>query len=136
MNLKINKIKKSSKRVGRGPSSNKGKTCGRGMNGQRSRSGASTTYRTGGQTKLYMQLPKNSSLKAKKGKLCVTLSSDYIINNFSKDEKIGLAQIKSKLSENRIKCVKIIKGKAKLEARKIDKNIKCSKNLKSIFQNA
>jgi len=136
MNLKITKIKKSVKRVGRGPSSNKGKTCGRGMSGQKSRSGASTTFLTGGQTKLYMRLPKISSLKVKKNKSGITLSSDFIIKNFPKDKKIDLDQIKSRLGDNGIKSVKIIKGKARVEARKIDKNIRCSKNIKSIFKNA
>ena len=136
MNINLSKIKKSSKRVGRGPSSNKGKTSGRGMNGQRSRSGASTTFRTGGQTKLYMQLPKVSPLKPRDDKSAIVVSSDFIIKAFSKDDVISLEKVRLVLKNNNIKSIKIIKGNNKLEPRVVDKSIKCSKNIKSIFQNA
>lgn len=47
-----------SKRKGRGPGSGKGKTAGRGMKGQKSRSGFSSSGSEGGQTPLYRRLPK------------------------------------------------------------------------------
>lgn len=47
------------KRVGRGPGSGKGKTAGRGMNGQKSRAGGGKgTGFEGGQTPLARRLPK------------------------------------------------------------------------------
>lgn len=45
-------------RVGRGPGSGKGKTSGRGMKGQRSRSGVSLNGFEGGQMPLYRRVPK------------------------------------------------------------------------------
>lgn len=50
---------KKRKRVGRGPASGHGKTAGRGMNGQKSRSGGGKRNGfEGGQTPLAMRLPK------------------------------------------------------------------------------
>jgi large subunit ribosomal protein L15 len=49
---------KSRKRVGRGPGSGKGKTAGRGIKGQKSRSGVAINAYEGGQMPLYMRLPK------------------------------------------------------------------------------
>lgn len=46
------------KRVGRGPGSGKGKTAGRGIKGQKSRSGVALNGYEGGQMPLYMRLPK------------------------------------------------------------------------------
>ncbi len=45
-------------RVGRGPASGKGKTAGRGVKGQKSRSGVAINGFEGGQMPLYMRLPK------------------------------------------------------------------------------
>ena len=52
------KIKKSKKRVGRGIGSGKGKTSGRGIKGQKSRSGVAIKSFEGGQMPLYRRLPK------------------------------------------------------------------------------
>lgn len=46
------------KRVGRGPGSGKGKTGGRGIKGQKSRSGVALNGFEGGQMPLYRRLPK------------------------------------------------------------------------------
>ena len=46
------------KRVGRGPGSGKGKTAGRGIKGQKSRSGVAINGYEGGQMPLYQRLPK------------------------------------------------------------------------------
>ena len=46
------------KRVGRGPGSGKGKTAGRGIKGQKSRSGVALNGYEGGQMPLYQRLPK------------------------------------------------------------------------------
>ena len=52
---KINRLKI---RVGRGIGSGKGKTCGRGVKGQKSRSGVAIKSFEGGQMPLYRRLPK------------------------------------------------------------------------------
>ena len=49
---------KSRKRVGRGPGSGLGKTGGRGIKGQKSRSGVAINAYEGGQMPLYQRLPK------------------------------------------------------------------------------
>ena len=57
--LKSNKLSnKSRKRVGRGSGSGLGKTAGRGVKGQKSRSGVSINGFEGGQMPLYRRLPK------------------------------------------------------------------------------
>ncbi len=49
---------KTAKRVGRGPGSGKGKMGGRGIKGQKSRSGVAIKGFEGGQMPLYQRLPK------------------------------------------------------------------------------
>ena len=60
MNLKSfnSRITKAKKRLGRGIGSTKGKTCGRGHKGQKSRSGVAIKNFEGGQMPLYRRLPK------------------------------------------------------------------------------
>ena len=57
LNTKL-KINKTKMRVGRGIGSGKGKTSGRGVKGQKSRSGVSIKSFEGGQMPLYRRLPK------------------------------------------------------------------------------
>jgi large subunit ribosomal protein L15 len=52
------KLIKKKMRVGRGIGSGKGKTCGRGVKGQKSRSGVAIKSFEGGQMPLYRRLPK------------------------------------------------------------------------------
>ncbi len=54
---------KKRKRVGRGPGSGTGKTGGRGIKGQKSRSGVSIGGYEGGQMPLYQRLPKRGFTK-------------------------------------------------------------------------
>lgn len=62
--MKLNELhdnpgaRKSRMRVARGPGSGKGKTAGRGIKGQNSRSGVAMNSYEGGQMPLYMRLPK------------------------------------------------------------------------------
>ena len=62
--MKLNEIRdnegahKKRMRVGRGPGSGKGKTAGRGVKGQKSRTGVSLLGFEGGQMPLYMRMPK------------------------------------------------------------------------------
>ena len=62
--LKIKKI-----RVGRGIGSGKGKTSGRGVKGQKSRSGVAIKSFEGGQMPLYRRLPKRGFNPIKKDKI-------------------------------------------------------------------
>ena len=52
------KVTQKKLRVGRGIGSGKGKTCGRGVKGQKSRSGVAIKAFEGGQMPLYRRLPK------------------------------------------------------------------------------
>ena len=62
--MKLNELRdnpgatKKRKRVGRGPGSGMGKTAGRGIKGQKSRSGVAINGYEGGQMPLYQRLPK------------------------------------------------------------------------------
>ena len=62
--MKLNELRdndgaaKKQKRVARGPGSGKGKTAGRGIKGQKSRSGVALGGYEGGQMPLYRRLPK------------------------------------------------------------------------------
>jgi large subunit ribosomal protein L15 len=62
--MKLNELRdnpgaaRKQKRVARGPGSGKGKTAGRGIKGQKSRSGVALNAYEGGQMPLYMRLPK------------------------------------------------------------------------------
>ena len=62
--MKLNELRdnpgatRSKKRIGRGPGSGKGKTAGRGIKGQKSRSGVAINGYEGGQMPLYQRLPK------------------------------------------------------------------------------
>ncbi|RKT31055.1 LSU ribosomal protein L15P [Roseovarius halotolerans] len=54
---------KTKKRVARGPGSGKGKTAGRGIKGQKSRSGVAIKGFEGGQMPIYQRLPKRGFTK-------------------------------------------------------------------------
>ena len=66
-----NKINKSKLRVGRGIGSGKGKTSGRGVKGQKSRSGVAIKSFEGGQMPLYRRLPKRGFNTIKKETIAV-----------------------------------------------------------------
>jgi len=67
--MKLNELRdnpgatKKRKRVGRGPGSGMGKTSGRGIKGQKSRSGVAIAGYEGGQMPLYQRLPKRGFTK-------------------------------------------------------------------------
>ena len=77
---------KRRKRVGRGIGSNYGKNCGKGMNGQRSRSGKNVPlWFEGGQNPLYRRVPK-------RGFTNIFKTQFYVLNFYN------FFQIKEKLS--------------------------------------
>ena len=67
--MKLNELRdndgaaRKQKRVARGPGSGKGKTAGRGIKGQKSRSGVAIGGYEGGQMPLYRRLPKRGFSK-------------------------------------------------------------------------
>ncbi len=65
------KINKPKIRVGRGIGSGKGKTSGRGVKGQKSRSGVAIKSFEGGQMPLYRRLPKRGFNPIKKDNIAV-----------------------------------------------------------------
>ena len=109
----ISKVKNKKIRVGRGIGSGKGKTSGRGVKGQKSRSGVAIKSFEGGQMPLYRRLPKrgfNSIKKDKIAKINVEkiqmLLEKKIINN---DEKLDLKiLIKKNILNKSYKKIKIL----------------------------
>ncbi len=90
------KIKKL--RVGRGIGSGKGKTSGRGVKGQKSRSGVAIKSFEGGQMPLYRRLPKRGFNPLKKAKVA-TLNLNQIqklfdSNRINKNEELSLETLK------------------------------------------
>ena len=82
----LKKIKKDKIRVGRGIGSVKGKTSGRGVKGQKSRSGVAIKSFEGGQMPLYRRLPKRGfKIIGKKTTGSINLSK---IQSFIQSKKI------------------------------------------------
>ena len=117
------KVKDKKIRVGRGIGSGKGKTSGRGVKGQKSRSGVAIKSFEGGQMPLYRRLPKRGFNPIKKEKIAIinlekiqslidakkidnnskidldSLKKANIINKFYRKIKIlGFGDIKSKIN--------------------------------------
>ena len=87
--MKLNTLVKtnfSKMRVGRGIGSGKGKTSGRGVKGQKSRSGVAIKSFEGGQMPLYRRLPKRGFKSIKRKKIAIINISDIEI--FIKNKKI------------------------------------------------
>ena len=99
--MKLNTLVKTNKskiRVGRGIGSGKGKTSGRGVKGQKSRSGVAIKSFEGGQMPLYRRLPKrgfNPIEKIKVGKINLGSIQSFIENKKIKStDKIDLNLLK------------------------------------------
>ena len=82
------KVKQKKIRVGRGIGSGKGKTSGRGVKGQKSRSGVAIKSFEGGQMPLYRRLPKRGFNPIKKNKVA-KINLDQI-QNFVNIKKIDI----------------------------------------------
>lgn len=79
---------KKAKRVGRGPGSGKGKMGGRGIKGQKSRSGVTIGGFEGGQMPLYMRLPKRGfNMRNPKKHAVINLG---ILQKFIDEKKIDV----------------------------------------------
>ena len=97
------KIKKM--RVGRGIGSGKGKTSGRGVKGQKSRSGVAIKSFEGGQMPLYRRLPKRGFNPIKKTKIAI-INLDKIQNlieskKINKDQQINIDLLKKTKTINK-----------------------------------
>ena len=106
-------VKKKKIRVGRGIGSGKGKTSGRGMKGQKSRSGVAIKSFEGGQMPLYRRLPKrgfNPIKKTKIAKINIEKLQTLIEKQKIKtDEKIDLKNlIKKNILNKSYKKIKIL----------------------------
>ena len=87
--MKLNTLVKtnfSKIRVGRGIGSGKGKTSGRGVKGQKSRSGVAIKSFEGGQMPLYRRLPKRGFKPITRKNIAIINISD--IESFIKNKKI------------------------------------------------
>ncbi|MEO1168901.1 MAG: 50S ribosomal protein L15 [Pseudomonadota bacterium] len=103
--MKLNELKdnkgarKERTRVGRGIGSGKGKTGGRGMKGQKSRSGVSINGFEGGQMPLHMRIPKRG-----------------FNNPFGKDHAIvNIGAVQKAIDEKKLDAKKVV-DQAALEA--------------------
>ena len=91
--MKLNEIKvdslklKKSKRIGRGIGSGKGKTGGRGIKGQKSRTGVSINGFEGGQMPLHMRMPKHGFKNRFKKKYIILQTGK--INELIKSKKLS-----------------------------------------------
>ena len=102
--MKLNSLSKNNKkkiRVGRGIGSGKGKTSGRGVKGQKSRSGVAIKSFEGGQMPLYRRLPKRgfNPIKNKEKTAILNLSKIQLLIDkkiIPTDSKIDLKMLKSK----------------------------------------
>jgi large subunit ribosomal protein L15 len=86
--LKLNNLRdnagavKAKRRVGRGPGSGRGRTCGKGNKGQKSRSGGSVALDfTGGQTKIWRQFPKRGFRNTRHGAPMVGINVGTILDH-------------------------------------------------------
>ena len=109
----LNNLKKKKIRVGRGIGSGKGKTSGRGVKGQKSRSGVAIKSFEGGQMPLYRRLPKRGFNPINKNDLAVINLGDLqkLIDNkkISADTKINIDTFKkSKLFRKSINKFKVL----------------------------
>jgi len=110
--MKLNELRdnpgatKTKKRVGRGPGSGKGKTAGRGIKGQKSRSGVSLNGYEGGQMPLYQRLPKRGFTKPNRKSFAVVNLG--LIQKFIDDGKLDA---KSDITEDALIASGLVRRK-------------------------
>ena len=100
------KIIKSKIRVGRGIGSGKGKTSGRGVKGQKSRSGVAIKSFEGGQMPLYRRLPKRGFNPVYKNKIAI----------------LNLDKIQSYIDKKTIKKTEVLNTELLKKLKLINKN--------------
>ena len=115
----LKKIKQNKLRVGRGIGSGKGKTSGRGVKGQKSRSGVAIKSFEGGQMPLYRRLPKrgfNTISKKETGALNLSEIQSFINSKKIKTtDKIDLVFLKKlNIVKKKFKKLKVL-GKGEIK---------------------
>ena len=116
--IKLNnrpKLNKSKIRVGRGIGSGKGKTSGRGVKGQKSRSGVAIKSFEGGQMPLYRRLPKRGFNPIQKDGIAI----------------LNLEKIQSFINKKTINTSDILNSSSLKKLKLINKNCKKLKILES-----
>jgi large subunit ribosomal protein L15 len=128
------KITKTKLRVGRGIGSGKGKTSGRGVKGQKSRSGVAIKAFEGGQMPLYRRLPKRGFNAIKRYQTSIAIMNLEKIQSFINEKTINSSDViniallkKLKLINKNSQKLKIlgtgnIKDKVSIEADLISKS--------------
>tara|TARA_B100000767_G_scaffold12366_1_gene11952 strand:+ start:273 stop:731 length:459 start_codon:yes stop_codon:yes gene_type:complete len=128
------KVTKSKLRVGRGIGSGKGKTSGRGVKGQKSRSGVAIKAFEGGQMPLYRRLPKRGFNAIKRYQSSIAIMNLEKIQSYINEKTINASDTinitllkKLKLINKNSEKLKIlgtgdIKDKVKIEADLISKS--------------
>ena len=139
-NIEIEKIKKGRVRLGRGKGSGHGKTAGRGMSGQKSRTGSSTSFFEGGQTKFSSRVPKKKGFSKKSRGKVYAITLDRIAKLYKKGETVDLNSLIEKLKLSRSKlsnysALKIIKGRGENEISnvKIKDSVKLTRGTENLF---
>ena len=109
------KVKNPKKRLGRGIGSGKGKTSGRGVKGQKSRSGVAIKSFEGGQMPLYRRLPKRGFNPISKNKIAkinldqlqrfvdkkrIDLTNQINLESLKKENIINKSYLKFKILAN------------------------------------
>jgi len=97
---------KKSKRVARGPGSGKGKTAGRGIKGQKSRSGVAIGGYEGGQMPLYRRLPKRGFNKPN--------AKSFAVVNLGVIQKFvdaGKLDVKAEITEDALVAAGVVRRK-------------------------
>lgn len=131
--------KRKKKRLGRGIGSGKGKTCGRGVKGQKSRAGVAIKGFEGGQMPIIARLPKRGfrSFNNEKFQLVnldniITLLEEGIINkneNITKEKLISVGLVK--FSNDK---VKLLNGKKNIDYPLFIKVDACSHSVRSVVE--
>ncbi len=128
--MKLNELRdnpgatKTKKRIGRGPGSGKGKMGGRGIKGQKSRSGVAINGYEGGQMPLYQRLPKRGFNKPNRKSYAVVnlgLIQKFIdagkldAGSINEDTLVSSGLVRRKLDGIRVLAKGEISAKATIE---------------------
>jgi len=113
---------KTKKRIARGPGSGTGKTAGRGMKGQKSRSGVAIKGYEGGQMPLYQRLPKRGFNKPNRKSYAVVnlgliqkfIDDGKLTGEITEDILVKSGLVRRKLDGVRILAKGIFSSKVKL----------------------
>jgi large subunit ribosomal protein L15 len=140
MGLELNNLKppegskKVRKRVGRGPGSRRGTYSGRGVKGQKSRSGSSTRPGfEGGQTPLIKRIPKRGFRR--KSHIEYSIINIRDLNRFKNKDEITIERLKEENIIEGNRPVKIL-GDGKLDKKLVVHANKFSKNARDKIEKA